>query len=241
MFDHSSGTESEQNELIASYRRAYEQALSRHGDTVAGLVRDGREARALEFHFEIVVELNAIHDGLSMLYETFFLSGSAVLGTYKSSRLSELHKRRKKRISLRREVASTDPTMDEFSIGYDVNRKLGKIGYQRTHPVLEDVLLREIEYMLDILDMLIEPGWIPGSEVVDEVDDSREDRPDRYISSGVKVSVWRRDRGQCVECRSQERLEYDHIIPVGKGGSNTERNIQLLCEKCNRQKGAEIV
>jgi len=37
-----------------------------------------------------------------------------------------------------------------------------------------------------------------------------------------------------------EKLEYDHIIPVSKGGSNTERNIQLLCEKCNRQKSATI-
>jgi len=39
---------------------------------------------------------------------------------------------------------------------------------------------------------------------------------------------------------SKEKLEYDHISPIAKGGSNTEPNIQLLCEKCNRKKGATI-
>ena len=43
-----------------------------------------------------------------------------------------------------------------------------------------------------------------------------------------------------VECGSKEQLEYDHIIPVSRGGGNTERNIQLLCETCNRSKGATI-
>ncbi len=43
-----------------------------------------------------------------------------------------------------------------------------------------------------------------------------------------------------VECSSRERLEYDHIIPIAKGGSNTARNLQLLCELCNRKKGSSI-
>ncbi|MBA3370265.1 MAG: HNH endonuclease [Thermoleophilaceae bacterium] len=38
-------------------------------------------------------------------------------------------------------------------------------------------------------------------------------------------------------CGSQERLESDHIIPVSKGGSNTEPNTQLRCERCN---GSEV-
>lgn len=64
---------------------------------------------------------------------------------------------------------------------------------------------------------------------------AREPIPDR-----VKDRVWRRDRGMCVKCGSQERLEFDHIIPVSKGGANTVRNLQLLCETCNRRKGAEL-
>jgi CRISPR/Cas system Type II protein with McrA/HNH and RuvC-like nuclease domain len=62
----------------------------------------------------------------------------------------------------------------------------------------------------------------------------------RSVSSKTKQAVWRRDDGRCVECGSNELLEYDHIVPFSKGGSNTERNIQLLCEKCNRSKSNNI-
>lgn len=60
------------------------------------------------------------------------------------------------------------------------------------------------------------------------------------IADSVRLFVWQRDRGQCVKCSSRERLEFDHIIPVVQGGSSTERNVQLLCEACNRSKGATI-
>ncbi|MCK4904918.1 HNH endonuclease [bacterium] len=61
------------------------------------------------------------------------------------------------------------------------------------------------------------------------------------ISDEVKMFVWQRDQGKCVKCGSQENLEFDHIIPFSKGGSNSKRNIQLLCEKCNRSKTDNII
>ncbi len=60
------------------------------------------------------------------------------------------------------------------------------------------------------------------------------------IPERVRSEVWRRDDGACVDCGSRERLEFDHIIPVSKGGANTARNIELRCEECNRKKGATI-
>jgi len=60
------------------------------------------------------------------------------------------------------------------------------------------------------------------------------------IPESVRLFVWQRDKGRCVQCGSRERLEFDHIIPVVAGGSNTERNIQLLCESCNRSKSSTI-
>ena len=66
----------------------------------------------------------------------------------------------------------------------------------------------------------------------------RSERPG--IPEETRIAVWRRDGGNCVRCGSRERLEYDHIIPISRGGSNTARNIELLCENCNRSKGDRI-
>ena len=60
------------------------------------------------------------------------------------------------------------------------------------------------------------------------------------IPESVRIIVWKRDSGKCVRCGSRKNLEYDHIIPISKGGGNTARNIELLCEQCNRSKGAKI-
>jgi hypothetical protein len=62
----------------------------------------------------------------------------------------------------------------------------------------------------------------------------------QFISNDVKITVWKREKGCCVKCGSNKNLEFDHIIPVAMGGSSTERNLQLLCERCNREKGADL-
>ena len=60
------------------------------------------------------------------------------------------------------------------------------------------------------------------------------------IPQNVKDKVWNRDLGECVQCGSNEKLEFDHIIPIKKGGASSYRNIQLLCEPCNRKKSSNI-
>jgi hypothetical protein len=60
------------------------------------------------------------------------------------------------------------------------------------------------------------------------------------IPEEVRMYVWRRDKGRCVKCNSDQNLEFDHVIPISKGGSNTERNIQLLCSECNKKKSNVI-
>lgn len=76
-------------------------------------------------------------------------------------------------------------------------------------------------------------------EAFNNLDNTKNAQRER-IPESVRLFVWQRDEGKCVKCGSREKLEFDHIIPVAKGGSNSERNIQLLCENCNRQKGANI-
>lgn len=75
---------------------------------------------------------------------------------------------------------------------------------------------------------------------LDNLSSSNPFRQRMIISREVQREVWRRDEGRCVQCNSNENLEYDHIIPFSKGGSSTVRNLQLLCEKCNRSKSNNI-
>ena len=59
----------------------------------------------------------------------------------------------------------------------------------------------------------------------------------RLIPTAVKVEVWRRDGGKCVQCGSTKNLHFDHDIPFSKGGSSlTAANVRLLCAKHNLEK-----
>ena len=66
-------------------------------------------------------------------------------------------------------------------------------------------------------------------------------RPIRQpIPQDVRRAVFTRDGGRCVECGSTFDLQYDHIIPVARGGATTAENLQVLCANCNREKSDQI-
>jgi len=67
-----------------------------------------------------------------------------------------------------------------------------------------------------------------------------EGQPSRHIPRDVRQRVWQKYGGQCAECAATEYLEFDHVIPVAKGGNNADNNVQLLCRKCNLTKSDAI-
>lgn len=65
------------------------------------------------------------------------------------------------------------------------------------------------------------------------------DSPTDMTNEKVK-RIFNRDK-VCVYCRSNKKLELDHIVPLKKGGTCMFNNFVLACEKCNRSKSARDV
>lgn len=61
-----------------------------------------------------------------------------------------------------------------------------------------------------------------------------------FIPEKLRVLVLRRDRRKCVQCGSQEQLEFDYIVPPNRGGSCTPKNLQMLCNRCWHQKHGTV-
>lgn len=218
--------------LIDKYREDYKDALLAIDNDVKNLIQQGREMKGLMLLSEKMNTIVEIHEALSNLYLIIF-HNTNVLEKFGSERLRQLGHEPKMIFD-----AVEDTDYDVEIIESAVISGFREIGITKKHWLIKERILVEIEYMLDALQILIEPEFIPLEEKIDDSDNS--ETIDRYIPPAVKLAVWRRDQGKCVQCGSKDKLEYDHIIPTSKGGSNTERNVQLLCEKCNREKSAKI-
>jgi len=57
------------------------------------------------------------------------------------------------------------------------------------------------------------------------------------IGEELREKILKKHNYQCVECGSKENLVLDHIVPFSKNGLSVEENLQVLCKKCNLQKG----
>ena len=67
------------------------------------------------------------------------------------------------------------------------------------------------------------------------------------MTNKLREAIKKRDNYTCCFCGNSVYLEpnllleIDHITPVAQGGPTEESNLQTLCWKCNRSKGAKII
>ena len=58
----------------------------------------------------------------------------------------------------------------------------------------------------------------------------------KSLATAVKEDVEARDRKRCVYCGATKNLQYDHLYPVSKNGTDTPNNLVLACQPCNSSK-----
>jgi len=75
----------------------------------------------------------------------------------------------------------------------------------------------------------------------------RPTRSARHVPAQVGRAVWERDGGQCTftsddghRCASTRRLQYDHIVPVARGGESTADNVRLRCSTHNQHEADRV-
>ncbi len=167
----------------------------------------------------------------------------------------------RKYIDVCHQFYNSDPPDFLYSpLGYEINiysqpKKYANLQYIQGYMKINDwknIIIRNSEGNLDRCESRNDL-WIKWKHIYSTFDETKNfiyslynEKPIMYntskkgrretIPQNVKDKVWQRDNGTCVKCGSKEKLEFDHIIPFSKGGSSTYRNIQLLCESCNRKK-----
>ena len=58
------------------------------------------------------------------------------------------------------------------------------------------------------------------------------------MTSKLRLKIKQRDGFACKKCGAS--VARDHIIPISRGGMTKEDNLQTLCWRCNRSKGARV-
>lgn len=62
------------------------------------------------------------------------------------------------------------------------------------------------------------------------------------LSKDIHARLMKLQKGKCAVCRTslkRTRPHIDHHMPIAKGGTNTDDNVQLLCPHCNAKKSAK--
>lgn len=64
----------------------------------------------------------------------------------------------------------------------------------------------------------------------------------RAFPDGMKQKVYDEQLGVCRKCKKHftiNEMEADHITPWSEGGKTDEKNCQMLCKRCNREKSTQ--
>jgi hypothetical protein len=105
----------------------------------------------------------------------------------------------------------------------------------RNYSIIERNQRKVYEFVFTITEQKIEEAVKHHKDKIIDLEQTRQ------IPGKVKITVYKRDKGVCVQCGASDNIHFDHILPYSKGGTSLKvDNIQLLCARHNLQKSAKI-
>lgn len=82
--------------------------------------------------------------------------------------------------------------------------------------------------------------WVKSEKETNSKEIHSEDVSKRIVfPQEIRTKVYNRSEGRCVYCGNFipfDEMTIDHIIPLSRGGTNHETNLQCCCLECNRMK-----
>lgn len=143
-----------------------------------------------------------------------------------------------------------DLTEVKIVINSKLVRKLEKLKSLLSHKKPNASFVELVEMMTDMALKKLEPKTPdPVALAKYQVTSAAEVRPnERYIPSVYRQQVYHRDGGRCTyvdpktrrKCKSDQRVQIDHVIPIHGGGKTELGNLRLMCALHNRWKGNHL-
>jgi hypothetical protein len=138
-------------------------------------------------------------------------------------------------------IVAKNLTEYKFMASSELVQKLNQLRNLLSHRDVES-MAGLIEELADIALKKHLPSKKQASTFAAEVQNDTTKKGARYIPSALRRMVWHRDAGKCQyvdpltakKCESKFRIQFDHLMPVSKGGQTTEKNLRLLCFSHNQ-------
>lgn len=181
-----------------------------------------------------------------MTLKHFLLNKMTMTGPYQPIIIRALLKGNGKAdlTDIAKEIAQLDPDMIDYYISRlkvfpkQVLKKHGIAEIPKGQP--HYVFMRELE---------ISPSELP--ELIEICDNKISEWYAKHPTENEEYSGWGLKRVSliskypyCTYCGSRPpdvELDIDHILPRDKGGTDDDKNLQVLCHKCNRAKGNHLL
>jgi vacuolar-type H+-ATPase subunit I/STV1 len=144
----------EPSEVLSELEKTYRDSLKRIDTEARELIDQGREMQALELISTCQASIAEVKDQLSEMYTTV-KDGSSLLKHLGSQRLSRLSQ---PLVDLSSSIFEFDENKSEYES--KIIEKLRKLGIHESHWCVSEIVVAEVEYMLAVLKVMVEPGYV---------------------------------------------------------------------------------